>query len=185
MIDEILKDAEAHMGKSVEALRIDLRSVRTGRATPSLIEHLSIEYYGMPTPLLQIATIRAPEARLLTITPFSASDLSMIEKSILRSDLGLNPNNDGKIIRLAVPPLTEERRRDLVRQVQRRVEEARVSVRNIRRDAINDMREAEKEKMVSEDELHRGMEEVQKVLDKTIEQIEAVGRQKEADIMEI
>lgn len=185
MINDVLREAEERMQKAVEALQEDLRTVRTGRASPALIERLPVEYYGVPTPLQQLATISAPEPRLLTIRPFSPSDIGAIEKAILKSDLGLTPSNDGKLIRLVIPRLTEERRRDLVKLVARRVEEGRVAIRNIRRDSINDLREFEKEKMISEDELHRGIEEMQELTDRYIERIDEVGKAKEAEIMEV
>ena len=185
MIDEILLDAEDRMSKSVEALRNDLRIIRTGRATPALVEHIPVEYYGMPTPLNQLAVIGVPEPRLITIRPFSAGDIGAIQKAILRSDLGITPNNDGKIIRLVVPALTEDRRSDLVRQVGRRVEEAKVAVRNIRRDANDTLRDAEKEKLITEDDLHPGRDEVQELVNTMTEQIDEIGKEKEAEIMEI
>jgi ribosome recycling factor len=185
MINDVLRDAEERMQKAVDALQDDLRTVRTGRASPALVERLSVEYYGSPTPLQQLATISAPEPRLLAIRPFNAGDIGAIEKAILKSDLGLTPSNDGKLIRLVIPRLTEERRRDLGKLVARRAEEGRVSARNIRRDGINDLREFEKEKMISEDDLHRGMEEIQKLTDRYIERIDEVGKAKEAEIMEV
>lgn len=185
MINDVLREAEERMQKAVEALQEDLRTVRTGRASPALIERLPVEYYGVPTPLQQLATISAPEPRLLTIRPFSPSDIGAIEKAILKSDLGLTPSNDGKLIRLVIPRLTEERRRDLVKLVARRVEEGRVAIRNIRRDSINDLREFEKEKMISEDDLHRGIEEMQELTDRYIERVDEVGKAKEAEIMEV
>ncbi|MFZ1267355.1 MAG: ribosome recycling factor, partial [Anaerolineae bacterium] len=159
--------------------------VRTGRASPALVENLSVEYYGMPTPLQQLATINAPEPRLLAIKPFNRGDMGIIERAILKSDLGLNPSNDGQIMRLIIPMPTEERRRELVRQVDKRVEEARVSVRNIRRDAIEDLREFEKEKLISEDDLRHGRDEIQRLTDRQIEQIDTIGRDKETEVMEV
>lgn len=185
MINDVLREAEERMRKAVEALQDDLRTVRTGRASPALIERLPVEYYGVPTPLQQLATISAPEPRLLTIRPFSPGDIGAIEKAILKSDLGLTPSNDGKLIRLAIPRLTEERRRELVKLVARRVEEGRVAIRNIRRDSINDLREFEKEKMISEDDLHHGIEEMQELTDRYIERVDEVGKAKEAEIMEV
>jgi ribosome recycling factor len=166
-------------------LQDDLRTVRTGRASPALVERLPVDYYGMPTPLQQLATISVPEPRLLTIRPFSPGDIGLIEKAILKSDLGLTPMSDGKLIRLTIPRLTEERRRELVRLVARRVEEGRVAVRNVRRDSINDLREFEKEKLISEDELHRAMDKVQELTDRYIEQVDEVGKAKEAEIREV
>jgi ribosome recycling factor len=139
----------------------------------------------MPTPLQQLATINAPEPRLLAIKPFNRGDMGIIERAILKSDLGLNPSNDGQIMRLIIPMPTEERRRELVRQVDKRVEEARVSVRNIRRDAIEDLREFEKEKLISEDDLRHGRDEIQRLTDRQIEQIDTIGRDKETEVMEV
>lgn len=185
MIDDVLKDAAERMEKAVEALQLDLRSIRTGRASPALVDRLPVDYYGAPTPLNQLATISAPEPRLLTIRPWDATALSAIEKAILKSDLGLTPNNDGKIIRLTIPRLNEERRQELVKLVARRVEEGRVAIRNIRRDAIDDLRELEKEKMISEDEFHKGRDKVQELTDKFIEQVDEVGKAKEREVLEI
>lgn len=184
-IDDILLDAEDRMEKSIEALHHDLRIIRTGRATPALVEHIPVDYYSIPTPLKQLAVISIPEPRLITIRPFSAGDMGIIEKGILRSDLGITPNNDGKIIRLVIPALTEERRRDLAKQVHKRVEEARVSVRNIRRDANDLLRAAEKKKLVSEDDMYTALDEVQELADKMIEQVGKIGQVKEAEIMEV
>lgn len=185
MIDEILLDAADRMDKSVDALRNDLRTIRTGRASPALVEHIPVDYYGMPTPLQQLTVISVPEPRLISIRPFSAGDIGAVEKAILKSDLGITPTNDGKIIRLAIPPLTEERRRELVRQVGKRVEEAKVAVRNVRRDANKMLEDAEKEKFCSEDELHRALDEVQEMVKAISEKIDKVGQEKEDEIMEI
>jgi ribosome recycling factor len=185
MIKDILKDAEARMQGAIKSLEEDFSGIRTGRATPALVEKLPIDYYGMPTPLMQLASISVPEPRSLMIRPFDPSSLKTIERSILASDLGLTPNNDGKAIRLNLPALTEERRRELVKQVHHRMEEARVAVRNIRRDSIKDMQDFEKEKMISEDDLKRGEDSLQKETDKFIEEIEKVGRHKEEEILEV
>ncbi len=185
MIDDILLDAEDRMDKSIDALQADLRTIRTGRATPALVEHIPVTYYGMPTPLQQLAVIGVPEPRLITIRPFSAGDIGEIQKAILKSDLGITPTNDGKIIRLVLPPLTEERRRDLVKLVHKRLEEAKVSVRNIRRDANKLLEAAEKDKEISEDDLHAAREEIQELLDRYIERIDKIGQAKEAEIMEV
>jgi ribosome recycling factor len=185
VIEDLLKETEERMSKAVTALQNDLMAIRTGRASPSLVERLPVEYYGAPTPLNQLATISAPEPRLLTIRPWDASSLSAIEKAILKSDLGLTPNNDGKIIRLVIPRLTEERRQELVKVVSKRVEEARVAIRNCRRDGINDLREFEDEKLISEDEFYRAKDKVQEVTDKFIEQVDEVGQNKEKEIMEV
>lgn len=185
MIDEVLAEATEKMEKAVEALQADLRALRTGRASPALVERIKVDYYGTPTPLNQLATISVPEPRLLTIRPWDASILSAIEKAILKSDLGLTPNNDGKIIRLVIPRLNEERRQELVKVVNKRVEEARVAVRNIRRNAIDDLRELEKEKIISEDDLHKGRDKVQELTDQFIARIDELGKLKEKEILEI
>ena len=185
MIKDILTDAEHRMRSALQVLHDDLAAIRTGRASPALVEKLPVDYYGTPTPLLQLASIGVPEPRTLMIKPFDASSLKAIEKAILTSDLGLNPNNDGKTIHLNLPPLNEERRRDLVKHVHHRLEEARIAVRNIRRDSHNDMRDFEKEKLISEDELERGEGELQKLTDKFIEEIAQHGKNKEVEIMEV
>ncbi|NJN44524.1 MAG: ribosome recycling factor [Anaerolineae bacterium] len=185
MVKDALNDAEDRMKGAIIALEDDLSRIRTGRANPSLVEKLAIEYYGMPTPLQQLASISAPEPRSILIRPFDASALKNIEKAILASDLGLTPNNDGKNIRLNIPALTEERRRDLGKVVHNRVEQARVAVRNIRRDILRDLHDFEKEKLISEDEMKRGEEEMQKLTDRHIEEINQHGELKEKEIMEI
>jgi ribosome recycling factor len=185
MIKDVLKDAEERMKSALAVLEEDLQGMRTGRASTGLVERLNVEYYGTPTPLFQLATITVPEAQLIAIRPFDKGSLKIIEKAILASELGLTPNNDGTIIRLSIPPLTQERRVELQKLVNRRVEEARVAVRNVRRSAIDDLREFEKEKMVSEDESKRGQEDVQKLTDKYIHQIEEAGKRKDAEIMEV
>jgi ribosome recycling factor len=185
MIDEVKADAENKMKKSVDALKRELVAIRTGRASPALLEPLRVEFYGTPTPLQQIAAIAAPEARLLTIKPYDPSTLSAIEKAILKSDLGLTPNNDGKLIRLPIPALTEERRRDLTKVVHKYAEESHVALRNIRRDSVKDLEEMEKEKMISEDQLFKGKETLQELTDKYIALIDQVAQAKEAEIMEV
>lgn len=173
------------MKGAVKSLEEELATLRTGRASPALVERLEVEYYGAATPLMQLATISAPEARLLTIRPFDPGSLKGIERAILGSELGLTPSNDGKIIRLTIPALTEERRHELVKIVNRRTEELRVAVRNIRRDVHNDLREFEKEKLMSEDELKRGEEDLQKLTDRYIGNLDEMSRRKEAEIMEV
>lgn len=185
IVRDLIKESEARMKSAIQALEEDLATIRTGRASPALVERLQVEYYGMLTPLMQLATISVPEARQLLIRPFDASTLKSIERAILASDLGLTPNNDGKVIRLKIPILTEERRRELVKVVHNRLEEGRVSVRNVRRDLLKDLREFEKEKLISEDDLEDAEEELQKVTDKMIEQIEAIGEKKQKEIMEV
>jgi ribosome recycling factor len=185
MLKEIYKEAEGRMHAAIQILEDDLAGIRTGRANPGLVEKLQVEYYGAHTPLIQLASISVPEPRILLIRPFDASTLKAIERAILASDLGLTPNNDGKAIRLVLPPLTEERRRDLVKVVHNRLEEARVSVRNIRRDSIRDLREFEEEKMISEDDRENGEEELQKITDHIIEEINQIGYRKEREILEV
>lgn len=185
MIKDILNDSETRMRGAISVLHDDLAAIRTGRASPALVERLQVEYFGNPTPLQQLASIGVPEPRSLLIKPFDASTLKAIEKAIQASDLGLNPNNDGKSIHLNLPPLTEERRRDLVKHMGHRLEESRIAVRNIRRDAQNDMREFEKEKLISEDDLKRGEEDLQKLTDHYIEEIAEQGNKKEQEIMEV
>jgi len=184
-IKSLLKDADARMNGAIQSLTDDLNSIRTGRASPTLVEKLPVEYYGTPTPLMNLASISVPEPRTLTIKPFDASSLKEIEKAIRVSDLGLNPNSDGKVIHLNLPPLNEERRRDLVKHMHHRLEEARIAVRNIRRDVHNDVREYEKEKLITEDDLKRGEDDLQKLTDKFIEEIARLGQNKEKDIMEV
>jgi ribosome recycling factor len=185
VIKDILNSAESRMRGAIQVLHDDLAAIRTGRASPGLVEKLQVEYYGTPTALMQLASISVPEPRTLTIKPFDPSTLKVIEKTIQASDLGLNPNNDGKVIHLNLPPLTEDRRRDLVKHVHHRLEESRIAVRNIRRDIHNDMREFEKEKLVSEDELKRGEDDLQKLTDRFIEEIAKLGEKKETEIMEV
>jgi len=185
VIKDILKEAESRMNGAIQSLSSDLAVIRTGRANPALVERLSVIYYDTPTPLLQLASISVPEPRSILIKPFDPSTLRDVERAILASDLGLTPNNDGKSIHLNLPPLTEERRRDLVKVVHARAEEARVAVRNVRRDAQNDMRDFEKEKLISEDELERGEEDLQKLTDRFIEEISRHGQEKEKEIMEV
>jgi ribosome recycling factor len=185
MVNEALAEAESRMKGAVRALEEDLSGIRTGRASPALVERLAVDYYDTPTPLMQLATISAPEPRLLTIRPFDPSSLKTIERAILASDLGLNPSNDGKLIRLSIPPLTEERRHELVKVVRNRAEEARVAVRNVRRDVQNDLREFEREKVISEDELRRGETELQKITDRVIEEIHDVDKRKETEVLEV
>jgi ribosome recycling factor len=185
MLKDVYKETEARMKGAIQALEEDLGGIRTGRASPALVERLQVEYYGSPTPLIQLASISVPEARQLLIRPFDAASLKTIERAILASDLGLTPNNDGKSIRLNLPPLTEERRRELVKVVNHRVEEGRVAARNVRRDSIRDLRDFEQEKMISEDDLKEGEEEIQKITDRYIEEINAIGERKEKEILEV
>ena len=185
MIKDMLKEAENRMKGAIQSLEGDLAVIRTGRASPALVEKLSVSYYDTPTPLMQLASISVPEPRSILIKPFDPSTLKDVERAILASDLGLTPNNDGKSIHLNLPPLTEERRRDLVKVVHARLEEARVAVRNVRRDTQNDMRDFEKEKLISEDELKRGEDDLQKLTDRFVEEINEHGQEKEKEIMEV
>jgi len=185
MIEGVLKETDERMRKSIEALENDLINIRTGRASPVLVERLQIEYYGTNVPLNQLATISVPEPRLLVIRPYDPSSLPQIEKAILKSDLGLTPANDGKVIRLSIPRLTEERRLELVKMVEKRVEEARVSVRNCRRDGLQELRDVEKEKLASEDEYYRAKEKMQELTDQRVEEIDGIGVAKEKQIMEV
>lgn len=185
MIKEILEDAGQRMQGAINALNADLAGYRTGRASTGLVERLTVEMYGSELPLNQIASASVPEPQQIAIRPYDANAISAIERAILKSNLGLNPNNDGKIIRLNIPPLTEERRRDLSKQIGKRIEEAKVAVRNVRRDAQNDIREAETEKMVSEDEAHQGQEKLQEITDTFIKRVEELGGSKQKEIMEI
>lgn len=185
MLKDILNDAEGRMHKSVELLRKDLASVRAGRANPSILDKIMVDYYGTPTPLSQVANISVPEARLLTIQPWEKSMVAPIEKAIMKSDLGLNPSSDGTIIRLAIPQLTEERRAELVKSVKKKGEETRVSVRNVRRDAMDKIKAEEKAKACSEDDAKKANDELQKLTDKNIKDVDKVLEIKEKEIMEV
>jgi ribosome recycling factor len=185
VIKDLLKDADSRMQGAIHALHEDLAGIRTGRANPGLVEKLQVEYYGAPTPLMQLASISVPEARSLMIKPFDSTTVKAIEKAILASDLGLTPNNDGKIIRLNLPPLTEERRRDLTKHVHARLEDARVALRNVRRDVLKDMKDYENEKLISEDDLTRGEAEVQKLMEHFNAEVDKLGAAKEHEIMEV
>ncbi len=182
---EIMKDAEERMKKAIEMLEYDLQGIRTGRASPALLERLEVEYYGALTPLNQIAAITAPDPHLLAVRPWDFNALKAIEKAILKSNLGLTPTDDGKIIRIAIPPLTEERRRELAKLVHARMEEAKVAVRNVRRDVISDLKDLEKEGEITEDDYKDGKEEAQDLTDRYIEEIEEIVKRKEAEILEV
>lgn len=182
---DVLTETDSRMQRSVEALKRELASIRTGRATPALVENLMVDYYGVPTPLNQVASISVPEARVLLIQPWDKQSLRDVEKGILRSDLGLVPNNDGSVVRINIPTLTEERRRDLVRLVGRKVEEAHVAVRNIRRDGVSKFRDMEKNKDVSHDENRRAQEQLQRMTDASIGQMDMVRKEKEAEVTEV
>jgi len=185
MIDEVHANTERKMKRAIEALQHDLASVRTGRASPSLLERVNVDYYGAPTPLNGVATISVPEPRLILIQPWDKKMLPVIEKALQKSDLGLTPSSDGNVVRLPIPALNEERRRDLVKQVHKRLEEARVAVRNCRRDAIDELRKGEREKQVSEDDVKRAQDRLQKLTDTFIAQVDDVGKRKESEVLEI
>jgi len=183
MKDEVLTETKRKMDKVLESMARDLSRVRTGRASVALLEGIKVDCYGTSMPLPQVASLAAPEARLLTVQPWDPTVLGDIEKAILKSDLGLNPVNDGKIIRLPIPTLTTERRKELVKMVKKMEEEAKVALRNVRREANEDFKEMKKEKLLSEDDAHRGQEEVQKVTDEYIKKTEVLGAEKEKEIM--
>jgi ribosome recycling factor len=185
MLDDILKTAEHKMSRTVEILGQDLQSVRTGRASPALLDRIQVDYYGAPTPLNGVANITAPDPRLMVIQPWDKTLLGPIEKAIQKSDLGINPTNDGQVIRLALPQLTEERRKDLVKQVHHRAEEARVAVRNCRRDALDGLRKAEKDGGISAEDERRAQDRLQKLTDQFIHRVEEVSKRKETEVMEV
>jgi ribosome recycling factor len=185
MIRDLMKETKSRMDGALNSLGGDLAAFRTGRANPHLVDRVVVEYYGTDVPLNQMAVISVPEAQQIAIRPYDAGSIPAIERAIMKSDLGIMPNNDGKIIRLNIPRLTEERRRDLSRLVSRRVEEAKVAVRNVRRDALNDLRDFEKEKVITEDDLHRGIDDLNNLTDEYVKKIDVVGDQKEAEIMEV
>ena len=185
MIDELLQDAREHMDKSVEATRQKFQSVRAGRANPSLLDRITVDYYGAQTPLRQMATINAPEARMLTVQPYDKSSIKAIERAIMESDLGLTPNNDGSIIRLQIPELTEERRKQLVKVVRGLAEEGKVAIRNIRRDVMHDLRELRDAGEAGSDDEHRAEEALQKLTDEKIHELDALVKGKEEEILEV
>lgn len=185
MIEDVIADAEQRMHKTVESLKRELATIRTGRASPGLIERLPVDYYGTPTPLQQLAQISTAEARTLVITPYDRSAFAGIEKAIQKSDLGLNPTNDGRVIRIVFPPLTEERRRELVKLVRKFVEEHKVAIRNIRRDADKLMRELQKEGGISSDQEKRAEDRLQKLTDQSTAEVDRIGKQKEAEVLEV
>lgn len=185
MIRELLQDAESRMRGAITSLESDMAGYRTGRASPHLVEKLEVEMYGQAMNLIQLAVISVPEPQQLAIRPYDASAISAIERAILKSNLGLTPNNDGKIIRLNLPRLTEERRRDLSKLVGSRVEEAKVAVRNVRRDALNDLRDFKNESMITEDEFFSGQDDLQELTDKYVNEIDDLGKEKIKEIMEV
>ena len=185
MIDEILLEAEEKMEKAVSVAKEDFSSIRTGRVTPAMFNKILVEYYGTPTPVNQLASFHLPEPRMVVIQPFDKGSIAQIEKAIHQSDLGITPSNDGQVIRLAFPPLTEERRKELVKQVHHRAEEGRVAVRNVRRHAKDGIEKLEKEHLISEDELSRGERELQKLTDRHVAEIDEIQRHKESELMEV
>lgn len=185
MLAEVYRDTEEKMKKTCEHFRKDLAAMRAGRATPALLEKVIVDYYGTPTPVTQLATVTVPEPRLLVVQPWDKSQLGAIEKAILKSELGITPASDGHVIRLTVPPLTQERRQELIKQARRWAEEQRVVIRNLRREAVEMLRELEKDKQITEDELRRGQEQAQKLTDKYIGEIDRILAGKEKEIMEV
>ena len=185
MIEDVFNDAKGHMQKTLDAMRRELATLRTGRASPALLEHIRVEYYGTPTPLVQLASTSVPEPRMLVVKPFDKNSVKDIERAILKSDLGLVPNSDGTLIRIPIPPLTEERRRDLVKVARKHGEEGRVAIRNIRREAKEMLEELEEEGEVSEDDCRRAQERLQHLTDEMIAQLDRVLAAKEKDIMEV
>ncbi len=185
MINDILNDGESRMKGAINALQDELDGIRTGRATPALVDKLTVEYYGVPTPFNQVSNITIPDARTIMIRPFDPTLIRAMSKAIQASDLGLTPSDDGKAIRLMLPPLTEERRKDLAKQVSNRLEESRVAIRNVRRDIMKDLKDAEKEKLITEDERKKGEEKIQKLTDTWTDMVEEVGKKKEKEIMEV
>ena len=185
MINDILADSEDRMKKTIDHLLGDFASLRAGRANPAMLDKIMVNYYGEPTPINQMANINVPEARLLVIQPWDKGTIADIEKAIMKSDLGITPSNDGNVIRIAIPQLTEDRRKDVVKVVKKRAEETKVAIRNIRREANDLIKASEKDKLVSEDESKKGMESIQKVTDKFIKEVDSVLQIKEKDIMEV
>lgn len=185
MVDDLFGDAERRMQRAIEALKQDLAAVRTGRASSALVDRITVDYYGTPTPISQVATISVPEARLLVIQPWDRKQLTDIEKAIQKSDLGINPSNDGQVIRLAIPPMNEERRRDMVKTVHKKLDEHKVAIRNVRRDAHDKLRDREKKKEISEDELKRSTDRLQKLTDRFIDEMDKIGKSKEQEILEV
>lgn len=184
MIRELLRETEDRMRKTVEVLESDLRTIRTGRASPALVERVMVDYYGMLTPLNQLAVIAAPEPQLLTIRPYDPGSLGDIERGILKSELGLTPSNDGRIIRLPIPRLTEERRQELAKLVRQRVEEGKIALRNIRREVLDDLRDFDKEKLITEDDFYRGKDDLQDLTDHHVELIDEIGARKQQEVLE-
>ncbi len=185
MTDKILKNADSKMKKAIEALIKELAGIRTGRASPALVEHIKVDYHGVLTPLIQLASISVPEPKTIAIHPWDRTIINNIDKAILKSDLGLNPINDGTNIRISIPLLTEERRRDLIKIVHKRLEESRITIRNMRRETIDELKTSEKNKEISQDQNTRASEQLQKLTDSYIESINKIGRDKESEILEV
>ena len=185
MVNETFSKTEGKMKGMLKGFKDDLAALRTGRASPALVEHIKVDYAGIPTPLIQLASISAPESRLLIIQPWDKGSIINIEKAILKSELGLNPANDGTIIRIRIPPLSEERREEMIKIVRRRIEERRVAVRNLRRDALTELKRLEKDKEISQDEERRAQDQLQKLTDRYIADVEQTGRDKEKELMEV
>jgi ribosome recycling factor len=185
MIKDVMDDAEVRMGKAIDALRRDLATIRTGRASPTLVERLPVDYYGSSTPLNQLAGISVPDPRMLVIQPWDRSSMAAIEKAIMKSELGLNPTNDGQVVRIAIPPLTEERRRQLVKLVHGHVEEGKIALRNIRRDAMTHVKELLAEKMIGEDDERRAEQQVDEMTKRYVNDADRVGKAKEQEVLEV
>ena len=185
MIEKTLSDTDTKMQKAVDALARELAAIRTGRATPALVEHIRADYHGVPTPVNQIASISVPEAKMILIQPWDRSSIRSIEKAILTSDLGLNPTSDSNVIRIVIPPLTEERRKELIRVVHKRLEEAKITLRNLRREGIEKLRQAEKNREISQDQNTRASEQLQRLTDNFVERVNHIGQDKETEIMEV
>ena len=185
MIDELLQDAREHMDKSVDSTRVKFQSIRTGRASPALLDRITVDYYGAVTPLKQLATISAPEARMLTVQPYDKTSIKAIERAIMESDLGLTPNNDGSLVRLVLPELTEERRKQLVKVVRGLTEEGKVALRNIRRDVMHDLKELRDAGETGADDEHRAEDALQKLTDDKVTELEALLKGKETEILEV
>lgn len=184
-IESVLAEAERKMGQSIEAMRRDISTLRTGRATPALIEDLAVDYYGTPTPLKQIASISAPDARAILVQPWDRQSLRDIERSLTQSDLGFNPSNDGNVITVPIPPLTRERRQEMVRLLKRKAEDSKVAIRNVRRDGVDQLRRMERDKAISQDENRRSQDTLQKTTDAHVKSVDEVAAAKEAEIMEV
>ena len=183
--ETVLSEVQRKMGRTIEALQRDLTSLRTGRATPSLIENVAVDYYGSPTPLKQIASISAPDARAILIQPWDKQALNEIERSLMRSEMGFNPSNDGSMITVPIPPLNQERRQELVRLLKRKIEEGKVSIRNVRRDGLESLRKLERDKAISQDENRRSQDQLQKTTDAHIKNIDQVSSTKETEILQV